>query len=229
MAVEKIRGCGYRKVGGLYMVCDGLGEPCERLPIAIKPCVTCGSEIKQTRAFQWIVVDYLLSQAVPCEGTNPECNRCPVCTPALLDADDALVRQVGLTWIGEQFYPTPGTWLKEAETQGVSRRIGSLPRGFKIGQTWILVSHPTGIYLEMGNPKPGIIHAFKPSRLELIGTPKMRTEDWVKEYEEKGVTLVEVPEGDPDHMPTKKKKTKRHQAVQDLIEFQELDEYLSTK
>ena len=33
MAVEAKRGCGFRKVGGLYLVGGGFGIPCDRLPI----------------------------------------------------------------------------------------------------------------------------------------------------------------------------------------------------
>lgn len=32
MAVETKRGCGYRKIGGLYLVAGNLSEPCDRLP-----------------------------------------------------------------------------------------------------------------------------------------------------------------------------------------------------
>ena len=53
MAIESKRGCGYRKVGGLYLVSTGTGEPCERLPMPIVPCRLCGEHLKQTRSFQW--------------------------------------------------------------------------------------------------------------------------------------------------------------------------------
>jgi len=35
MAVEAKRGCGYRKVGGLYIVSGGQGISCHRLPMNI--------------------------------------------------------------------------------------------------------------------------------------------------------------------------------------------------
>ena len=40
---------------------------------------------------------------------------------------------------------------------------------------------------------------FIPRRVELVIVPSMREEDWVQRYERAGVTLVEVPEDDPDH------------------------------
>lgn len=54
MAVEARRGCGFRKVGGLYMVSGALSSPCERLPLELHVCPVCNAGIKQTRAWQWI-------------------------------------------------------------------------------------------------------------------------------------------------------------------------------
>lgn len=36
MAVETRRGCGYRKVGGIYLVCDGAGFRCDQLPVNLE-------------------------------------------------------------------------------------------------------------------------------------------------------------------------------------------------
>lgn len=36
MAIEPRRGCGYRKMGGLYLVADALGEVCHRLPFPLQ-------------------------------------------------------------------------------------------------------------------------------------------------------------------------------------------------
>lgn len=40
--VEGARGCGFRKTDGLYLVCDGLGSACGKLPIPCEVCPTCG-------------------------------------------------------------------------------------------------------------------------------------------------------------------------------------------
>src|SRR5207302_7622776 len=54
VAVEAKRGCGYRKIGGLYFVGGGRGVACDRLPIPLDICPTCGHGIKQTRGFTWV-------------------------------------------------------------------------------------------------------------------------------------------------------------------------------
>ena len=55
MAVEKERGCGFRKLGGLYVVSGKLAAPCGGLPIRLHVCEACGEGIKQSRSWTWIV------------------------------------------------------------------------------------------------------------------------------------------------------------------------------
>jgi len=50
MAQESKRGCGYRKVGGLYLVGDGIFVPCDRLPYLLETCPVCGHGIHFTRS-----------------------------------------------------------------------------------------------------------------------------------------------------------------------------------
>jgi hypothetical protein len=70
----------------------------------------------------------------------------------------------------------------------------------------------------MGHTKmPGVFHAFKPKRVELVIVPSMREEAWVAELVEKGVTLVEVPEDDPDHKPVKRKVKSRREAAAERV------------
>ena len=52
MSVEARRGCGYRKVGGLYLVGPKLEAGCGRLPL-VHVCPVCQSGIKQTRGWVW--------------------------------------------------------------------------------------------------------------------------------------------------------------------------------
>ncbi len=76
MAVERRRGCGYRKVGGLYMVSGGPGRPCDRLPIALTVCPVCSHGWKQTRSWTWVDVAGLVG------GVHPACQDdfpCPLC------------------------------------------------------------------------------------------------------------------------------------------------------
>lgn len=214
MAVEAKRGCGYRKVGGLYLVSPGVGEPCERLPIPIMPCTICGHAIPQTRGWQWANVAHLLAGAKSCED-KPPCRQCVVCHPQVFENEVYCepVGKCGLLWIGEQYYPTPTAWMDEAKKLGVSRRIAAIPRGFVVGKSWVFVAHPQ----VLGKDQPGVFHVIKPARIELIVTPSMRAEPWVIDLANKGVTLVEVPENDPDHLPVKKAAKSRRRMAADRV------------
>jgi len=44
-------------------------------------------------------------------------------------------------WVGEATYPTPRHFVNESIAQGVSRRIGALPRGAVPGETQIALAH----------------------------------------------------------------------------------------
>jgi len=76
---EEARGCGYRKPGGYYLVCDAPGRPCGRMPIKTEVCPCCGKGIKQTRGTQWVDPELLL------EGTEcltpDDCSGCPMANP----------------------------------------------------------------------------------------------------------------------------------------------------
>ena len=61
---------------------------------------------------------------------------------------------------------------------GVSRRISTIPRSFKVGEHFVLVAHPKAIRIDLFKDlnaasedvkfKPGIFHVFKPSPIEKI-------------------------------------------------------------
>jgi hypothetical protein len=93
-----------------------------------------------------------------------------VCRPANFDG-----KRAGLLWIGEQYYETPFDFMKEASELGISRRIQSVPHGFKIGETWVLLAHAWAksdtVVVEGDNPAvirkvPGIFAVFRPTRIE---------------------------------------------------------------
>jgi ribosomal protein S27E len=214
----------------------------------VVPCAHCGATIRQTRGFQWEKPGALLVGTKPCRNVdavrsdapgNDHCQRCPVCSPEKILADQPTV---GLLWVGEKFYPTADAWAKEASELGVSKRIAAIPKGLVVGKTWVFVAHPKKIERPCPSCKlpkgaveenaqgdrvdcegcknkralyaPGIFHAFAPTRIELIVTPSMEKQKWVKELVEKqGVTLVRVPEDDPDHAPTVVKKSARKKAM----------------
>lgn len=238
MAVEARRGCGFRKIGGIYIVSDGLSEPCERLPIPLLACPTCGHGIKHTRGFNWITPEYLFAHAKPCiappnsafEDETHRHDACPVCRPSRLKSDDPPDRS-GLIWIGQQHY-SPGEWMQEALDMGVSRRVPAFPRGLVIGKTRIFAAHKHGLNMQSklidGAPetakgdatKPAVIHSFIAKRVEVIVTEsllkreKEGQEKWLTKLLKKGATPVTVPEDDKDHAPKPSKKSKRKEAME---------------
>lgn len=143
MAVEAKRGCGYRKVGGLYLVGKGGGMPCCKLPLPLEVCPCCNQGIKQTRGWTWIDAGKMFPGG--CRISNAGdvmkligLGNCPMGNPASLG-------RIGLLWIGERFYKTPGAFLKEGEELGISRRLTAVPRDFKLGETWVALAHPKTI------------------------------------------------------------------------------------
>jgi hypothetical protein len=236
MASEAKRGCGYRKVGGLYLVGPKLSGGCGKLPVELHVCPTCTSGIKQTRGWIWVAAKPIfeaqecreqgvLTSAMVANGSvthmrDRGCDACP-----LGGGIDLLGDKCGLLWVGGKFYPEPEDWMKEANTLGVSRRIAALPRGFKLGEHWVLIAHPRAIKRRPQTPeeqaelvdankarvqddlpleaflvRKGIISVFQPTAIE-----KIVTESQAKETAEmdalrkKGITPVVVPDEDKDH------------------------------
>jgi hypothetical protein len=204
MAAEKRRACGYRKVGGLYLVSDGLGASCCKLPIILKTCPCCGNGVKQARGWTWIDPSPWIKGE--CKSWNGKKSMaggfCPLADPRVLG------QRVGLLWIGEQFYPTPEAFAEEANEMGISRRITAVPRGFKVGEHWVFLAHPK---LERSiNPDTkeaewagGVFRVFKPTRIEKIITESQsKDEIAMKRLELQKITSVIVPDDDKDHQGT---------------------------
>ncbi len=127
MAIEVARGCGYRKVGGLYLVGGGASLHCDGMPYEIVNCPVCGSGIKFSRGFTWLDWDKYAGHHVGTDSaTQCTCPPiCPVCVPAPID------QPYGLLWVGERFY-SPVEFIKEVLQMGVSRRIAAIPKGLKL-------------------------------------------------------------------------------------------------
>lgn len=217
---EGPRGCGYRKVGGIYLVCDGPGHVCEMLPLEMHSCPTCGQGIKPARGWTWINPAEMFrhERCDKCEGDIPV-----VSVPAGTKPEDlpvtpyrsgycrfTQVMRAGLVWVGEQFYPTPAHFNKEANGMGISRRITRVPRGFVIGETWVLLAHRkvnfhakdqarlekvdmSSITMidELEDERPGVFTAFLPSRIEKIVDESATPTD-IRQIEEDGMTAVRV-------------------------------------
>jgi hypothetical protein len=145
------RGCGWRKPGGMYLVADGPGRSCGKLPLPLERCPTCNGGIKPTRGWTWVESGPILNQAT-CSNSKvggpfdsveewaDSVDKCLTCPLSLKD-----LGRVGLLWIGGKFYETPDDFTRESVELGISRRISAVPKDFIPGETWVLLAHRDGI------------------------------------------------------------------------------------
>jgi hypothetical protein len=181
--IERRRGCGYRKGGGLYLVADGPGVPCCKLPIPTLICPTCRGGIKPSRGWTWIDLAHFVDRG-PCLSQFAGCPLSP--------EKIHLLGLAGLVWVGEKFY-TPASFVKEAQDMGISRRIPHLPKSFRLGETWVALGHRKVFRVEdqPGKATPGIFYLFKPQRVEYV-VKGDETPEQLERLAKRGVTPVKV-------------------------------------
>jgi hypothetical protein len=208
MAVEAKRGCGWRKIGGTYLVSGPEGYSCDRLPFALCVCPVCGQGVKQARGWTWVDVAKLVQGKHIVRRPHQkycECG-CEFCI------DPYSMGRAGLIWIGNQFYKTPEEFMAEGHALGFSRRIKSIPRGFKVGETWVLLAHPKAIrkmapaseegLVEIMEVKyePGIFTVWRPTRIErMVSDADKDNTELLQDLEKRGITPIFLPASDPDH------------------------------
>jgi len=191
MPIEAKRGCGYRVVGGLYLVGGLIHGDCDRLPYPIEYCPTCGAGIKFTRGFTWL-------DAYKMFGVHKDCSDRPACYMCFPIKD----QKYGLLWVGESFY-TPNSFLAEALSLGVSKKIPYIPRELKFGETVILLAHNKACH-EIAwsispSMAPGIFLAFMPRTVEMLVWESELTDEKAKELAKRNITAIAVPDDDLDH------------------------------
>ena len=205
MAVEAKRGCGYRKIGGTYLVSDWQGHSCDRLPIPLRICPTCGGGFRLSRSWTYINVSKLMG------GPHLVCKDnlfCPLCH------SPELIGLAGLLWIGTQFYKTPEEFMAEGKALGFSKRIKFIPRKFKVGETFVLLAHPKAVreFVKVPNQDPslvpieevkytpGIFTLWQPTRVEkILPDTEQNNTELLEDLAKRGITPVFVPASDPDH------------------------------
>lgn len=203
--IEDLRGCGWRKPGGIYLVGPPTGQDCCKLPLELTVCPTCGHGIHPARGWTWVEANKLFQSEV--EGCRAHDRKlwaevtlrpCPLSNPNKLG-------KAGLLWVGEAFYKTPADFLDEARRMGLSRRIHSVPKGFRLGETWVLLAHrkaiPETVPVRGGLPgametvwKPGIFSLFRPTALEYV-VKGDETELELEHLAMRGLTPVVVKRG----------------------------------
>ena len=203
MPIEPKRGCGYRKVGGIYLVGSGIALPCDMLPIPIEPCPTCGYEIPFTRNFMWISKLWIIHQETNRHDKDKcQCPKsCPLCYPENYELD-----KYGLLWVGERYYKTPNDFIVEAQKMGIAKRIPKIPKDLVLGKTWVLLAHKRVDFVEKSTitRKKGIFYAFKPKRIEVLVWEDEVDKPSVQKLKEQGVTVIPVPRHMKEHAETGK-------------------------
>lgn len=194
MAIEDIRQCGYRKVGGMYFrVAPGSGFQCDQLPFVLASCECCGFTPKIKRGYSYLNSEYFK------EHEDCGCTKvCPICHPEQYAGQ----RYLGMR-VSSRYY-TPEEYFAEAARNGVSLRTSSYPKDFEMGKTWILLSHAkAGTKVVDGEEVacPAIFFVFQPDKLEKLIWQSDATTETLAELEAAGITPVIVPDGDSDHSP----------------------------
>ncbi len=187
------RGCGTKKIGGLYLYFEAAYvHHCKRLPLALpEACPCCGEHIRQIRSVQAINPKRLFGDAAPEVDCGPFCS---VCHPET---------HGGLMWVGKQFYSVD-TFRDEAFTLGISKRIPFIPKGVKPGDM-VFFAHPRAIEIRTntgqagldGQPhikityEPGVFLAARLTEIQKILSPEQaKDENLIKQWEDLGVTPV---------------------------------------
>jgi len=213
-AVETKRGCGYRRVGGLYLCGEYISVPCDRLPYPLDICPTCGGGIKVSRGFTKINPLSLFAYHQPCGDRFRPCFMCdPKDEPAFIMG------------VGARFYKTPGDFQEEAHRLGVSKRIPFIPKEMELGKTIVYLAHPKACEIrepafmqqvmaivedakperprlletEKVESRQGIFTAFIPQRVERLIWERDATLEELERLKKRGITPVVIKDGDTDH------------------------------
>lgn len=227
MAQEKKRGCGYRKIGGLYLCGGGIWVECDRLPLRVGHCPTCGAGIHFTRAFTEINALRLFGShdysdrdeksGIFIQRCHDKVRPCHVCDPK---DEPAFIMMVGSK------YYTPESFIREAREMGVSKKIPFIPKNLELGRTVVYLAHPKAVEVrealavqqamaiveDKGTMQPrlldaetkptyalGIFCAFIPTQVEKLIKQSEATEETLEALRKRGITPVLVPDDDPDH------------------------------
>ncbi len=190
---EPKRGCGFRQVGKLYLIGEGIAHVCPSLPLPLDPCGICGYSPTQYRDFTWVPKAYFkaLKKDHP---TGKACHpSCPICYPEGSNTHE----KYGLMWVGRKHY-TPEEFIAEDKTMGICKAIKQKPKGLVLGESWVLLAHPQAVTFEdMAEPgeissKPGLFYAFKPTRIEVLVYRHLATPERLANLEAKGITPIVI-------------------------------------
>jgi hypothetical protein len=200
---ENKRACGYKKKGGFYLIgSTEFTSTCCKLPFPLTVCKCCGQGIKFSRGFTWISPE--IFNVISCSSfpAGPGQYRFSEIDSKKCNLIDMYLHsyKLGLMWVGENNYKTPGHFINEARHVGISKRIAQIPREAVPGKTWIALAHKKAVYnpllmTSMSNSEncltPGVFMIFKLTAIQYIVTGKEETVE-LERLEKRGIQLVEV-------------------------------------
>lgn len=150
---DKLRGCGWRHEGYYLMGGQGIWQECGLLPIALDiPCVCCGRGVIAQKVEKSGAITYLLPRSLHRVNirmlaepyfSRCDCSLCHTCA-------FKQVEWVYMIGVGHKHYPNKIDFVREALSQGISKRINALPNDFKVGETWVALAHPRGVTRQGG-------------------------------------------------------------------------------
>lgn len=221
---EPLRGCGHRKIGGLYLTGDpGITLICDGLPLELESCGCCGFIPPFSRNLQRLHPQYIFQAELKKHkktcgvGSQMLCScppTCPICSPVEQ-------KSFGLMFVGKKHY-TPRSFIREAEQLGVCKRIPDVPKWLVLGETWVLLAHSevpkvsleklkkNEMHMKEPEKMRAIFYAFKPQRIEMPMWKGEITNDEILLLEKRGITPVlldPTPENRKKHGWAKNKKT----------------------
>ncbi|MBA7711430.1 hypothetical protein ES703_120393 [subsurface metagenome] len=214
MAIEQIRGCGFRKVGGMYLCGGYISAECDRMPFPLTTCPVCGQGIKVSRGFTQVNPYRLWGIHHDCDDQFRPCFLCdPQDEPAYI------------MLVGAGNYKTPQDFLGEAHLMGISKRIPFIPKELELGKTVVYLAHPKACEVresvalqqamsiveqsETNQPRLleteqvskalGIFCTFIPKRVEKLIWEKDATPEALEKLEKREISPVIIPDGDKEH------------------------------
>lgn len=218
---EAKRGCGFRQVGGSYLVGSGFSIPCDALPFEIRFCPQCGYRPPFSRAIVKLNKGYFNFEGNRKHREEGKCSCPPTCPICGCIAKDLSLKPeyYGLMWVGEMHY-TPESFIEEAKEMGVSKRISKIPKWLKLGETWVVLAHKKVKFYDEGHLENGmakavpvereaVFYAFRPQRIEKLIWKHQATKKKLEQMEKQGFTPVVIPDGEMQHAPTERKRRRK--------------------
>jgi len=201
-----LRGCGHLVPKGLYLRSDL--NPQGTLPSIVtydEPIPYFESHFRGFRIINGLALDITLDKdTIPPRDIDHLINRLRS-EPEYLAADVARVQGAWsadlLMWIGEIFYPTSESFIKEVRRHGLNKRIRTSQTVPVVvpGLTRVYLMHPKAI----AESEPGMIGYCYLTRVIWTRPVNQNTPKWIEELHKLGrLTVVDIgaPEGERDRV-----------------------------